>query len=241
MNAKIWMVNLALAALLVFAGSRIVQILHEHPQTPAGIRSSEVEGHAPQKKEDRNNLEQQRAYELIVTQSLFSPERKEYTPQPEPEEEEEADDSPRLLGSRITLYGVVMTDGEKKALINNPNGRLGDGKYAWIEEGQQVGNLEVIAIQPDEIHLNDGNTRHQVTLMKKRSPGKRRGSERESQPTVVSSGAAQKGKGLAAKTVSSSGDSEEADSASREKPSESKEVKYKWIDSPFGKRRVRVE
>jgi hypothetical protein len=244
MNSKVWIINLALAGLLLFSGSRVVDLWREQPRLPGGSGSSKARDYQPPRAKGRQELQKERAYGLIVSQSLFSPERKEYVPEePEKEDAAEKEKGVRISGKRVVLYGVVVAGGSKRALINNPQGKLGEDRHQWIEEGRTYENLKVLSIEPDKILLDDGREEHEILLSRKKGNESGRGSEKPAGPTVVSGGSDEKPKPIKAKTIdSSSGQEKEATRPQKKKDaSESEEAKYKIVDTPFGKIRQRIE
>ena len=246
MNYRIWLINIFLAALLVVSGFRIMHMWEAEPQAIADMPAQRKDRETTASFEEKQALFEERAYELLVRQNLFAPDRKEYAPETGDEQQPESI-GPKVSGETVVLYGVVITEGRKTALINNPGGRLGDGKFLWVEEGQAISNLKVTAIHPEEIVLEDSGKQYQILLSEKKqrpSPGQ---AGQSSGPTVVSSGSSQQ-KVRSQSVSSSSGLSQQTGGSSsgtakktRTSSDSGSEEKYKLVDTPFGTRKVKVE
>jgi hypothetical protein len=230
MNPKMWLLNIFLAALIAVCAFQIMHLWQVKPKSMIDIPSPEKESRAATDFKEKNRLFEERAYELLVRQNLFSPDRQEYVPEPDAEEPEPKPEGPKISGERVALYGVVITAGRKKALINNPGGKLGKGKFLWVEEGEVTSNLRVMAIHPEEIVLNDGSAQYQILLSEKKQRSIGRKGDKRSGPTVVrgvESGRSQSG---------SNGDSN-----NNQNTTVSADGKYKIVDTPFGKIKQRIE
>lgn len=247
MNFKIWLLNFFLAALVAACGFRIMHLWEAEPQALADIPPPKQESREASDFKEKNSLFEERAYELLVRQNLFSPDRQEYVPETDAEEPEPEPEGPKISGERVILYGVVITGGRKTALINNPGGKLGEGKFLWVEEGQAMSNLKVTAIHPEEIVLDDGSEKYQILLSKKKQRPAGRETDKGGGPTVVSGGhspqkvrssSASSGSEASGAAGGSSGGKSRKTSDSDDSDSEDK---YKLVDTPFGTRRVKVE
>ena len=247
MSVRIWLINIFLIALLVVCAFRIMHLWETEPQAMVDIPSPKKESGAASSIKEKRSLLEERAYELLVRQNLFSPERQAYDPETDEEQSEPEPEGPKISGKKVMLYGVIITDGRKTALINNPGGKLGDGKFQWVEEGQMMSNLEVMEIHPEEILLNDGSQQYQILLSEKKSRKSRGQADKGSGPVVVSGGSSPQK--IRSSSVSSASDSSRSASGSSSSKSRKaspssdsgSEDKYKLVDTPFGTRRVKVE
>ncbi len=252
MGSRIWLVNILMAGVLVFAGiSAWDAWLRELKEIP-GMDSKSSGGGAQELKKSQTVLFAEQKYDLLVDQNLFSPKREEYVPSedsgdeapPEPEVPEEPD--VRISGERVVLYGVVITRGKKTALINNPGGKLGEGEYQWIKEGQALANLKVEAINPKGVVLDDGGQKYQISLMEKKDRKPRGQPDKKGGPTVVSGGHSSK---TSSSVSGSSGSdrgtagrgSKKHSTSSASSDSGSKEAEYETISTPFGKIKRRIK
>jgi len=78
--------------------------------------------------------------------------------------------APRLpsmpLDSRFALFGVVIEDGRKRALVWNLGKRTpADRDEVWVKIGDVLGNLSIVAIEAGRIVVSDGSTEHVVRLV----------------------------------------------------------------------------
>ncbi|MFO7839167.1 MAG: hypothetical protein R6X08_06690 [Desulfosalsimonadaceae bacterium] len=247
MNFRIWLINFFLAALLVVCGLSILRLWESEPQPVREIASEAKKSDSDAFMKKKSSLMEDRAYELLVRQNLFSPERKEYVEKSESEGSDAESEQPKISGEQVALYGVIISDGIKTAMINNPGGKLGDKKFEWIKEGQMLSNLEVIEIHPDEVVLDDGGKRYQVLLSEKKQRKGRGKAGESSGPTVVRGGSGSKkiqsistsssSSSSSSSSPSSSGDASKKASGS----SGSGEEKYELVDTPFGTIRKKIE
>lgn len=239
---RIWLINIVMAGMLVFAGVNVWDLWHAEPKKVPARSASTDKGRGPAAGKAEKKLLDEQAYEELVVQNLFAPDRQEYIPPEEPEEPEPEPEpekkAVKISGEQVVLYGVVITGGEKTALINNPGGKLGEGKYQWITEGQALGNLTVQGIDPREIVLDDGNQQYQILLSEKKDRKTKRQAEKQSGPVVVSGGRSG-GKPESASAGSSpaskdAGSGSRKDSGSGDTGSEASEEEYQTIETPFG-------
>jgi hypothetical protein len=258
MNLKIWLINIVLAAGFVFAASNAWDSWKAQPpeiQSTADARKKPVG--RPQADLTKPQQGDEGEYELLVVQNLFSPDRKEYIPEKLPKEgggdekEPESVEKPLVIsGEKVVLYGVVISDDLKTAMINNPGGKLGDKKYLWITEGQDLANLAVREIHAREVILEGDGEKYQVYLNeKKKAPQNRRAKAAEKiddkGPAIISSGAVQKTQSPSGADSGSSGGASGGDSSTgSESPKGSgaeKDAEYQTIETPFGtiKKKIR--
>ncbi len=123
-------------------------------------------------------------YDLILTNNPFSPNRTSWTP-PEAKtdptkpggdptkhhhEEEIAQpvvnqQKPRGTPKKITLRGILILGGTRKALIENPDQTKSKKPFIFIEEGEEVAEYKVKNIETDQIRL-DWYGEEQVIVMR---------------------------------------------------------------------------
>lgn len=121
--------------------------------------------------------------------NLFSPERAEYVPPP-PAPVEEVKEAIKLPGRKITLFGVVMMENYRKALIQDPYRTAGQPPHRWVKAGDTIGDYTVRAIENQGIIVASAGERYNVPLY---DAEKRRGGhavEKSKKPTVVRSSVA---------------------------------------------------
>lgn len=240
MSFRIWLLNIVMAGLLAFVGASIWDVWHMDLKEVSNPAAGGSKAGPPEAGKAEKALHDERKYELLVAQNLFSPKREEYIPPEEPEAEKEPKKKTvKISGEGVVLYGVIITGEEKTALINNPGGKLGDEKYQWIREGQTLANLKVEEIKPKEIILNDGSEKYQILLSEKKRRGGQPKKDKKSGPTVVSGGSlSEKTKPRSTpsqSTSKTSGDGSKKELTSGDSGSEESEEKYETIHTPFGK------
>jgi hypothetical protein len=148
----------------------------------------------------------------------------------------------KISGEKVMLYGVVMVDGYKAALINNPSKEANAKEYRWVKEGETINNLKVVAIQNRHILLNDDTTQYKILLYDaKKSHKKEAASRTASAPAEVKAGhqASPENVIVGSETAvkkqaaeQSKPGSETSGSGRNIKTSEDSD--YEMIDTPFG-------
>ena len=242
MSVRIWLINIFLTALLVVGGFRIMHLWETEPQAMVDIPSPKKKSGAAASIKEKRSLLEERAYELLVRQNLFSPERQAYEPETDEEQSAPEPEGPKISGHQVMLYGVIITEGHKTALVNNPGGKPGEGRFQWVKVGQAMSNLKVTAIHPEEIVLNDGSEQYQVLLSEKKQPSPGKNIDKDSGPKVISGGSSpQKVRSSSASSGASDGSSGGKSRKTSASGDSGSEDKYKVVETPFGTRRVKVE
>lgn len=225
MFSKIWLINLILAVGVIFFGINAVGIWSENDKKPAKSQATQKASSRSVKKIAPKKLPPESAYKVVVERPLFSPDRampEEVEEPPEAEEKKEL----KVAGRKIVLYGVIIMDDMKTALIANPAPRAGAKQSIWVKVGDAVGDFKVTGIKKETIILAEGAKKHEILLYDKNNPKQRVGVKtRAPKPNVVS------GK----------------PKRSKPKPKISKKQKklsetdYKTVDTPFGKIKRRIK
>lgn len=183
-------------------------------------------------------------YNVIVEKNLFSPDRMANV---QDQESQPVAEELKISGEKIMLFGVIMIDGNKSALINNPAKSEGGKDYRWVKAGDRISNLKVVEIQKDRIMLNDGNTEYKISLFdqNKTKPAPAAAPVKE-EPKIISTGPTTGSGGeKAAQKPSDTGKTEESDKKAapktQEKVKPSEEGEYRIINTPFGKIKKKIK
>ncbi len=170
MLSRMWLINTVLACFIVFFGIKAYGIWSEEAKIDPGIQVIESAKEPSKKKRlTRTQIPAKSTYDMIVEKNLFSPDR-EGSDSVEPEEETNVG---RLQynGETVLLYGVVVADDYKKALIIYPNKpRAGIEKTQWVMEGDRFGNLLVASIKDESVILKADNREWEVKLYDQKKP-----------------------------------------------------------------------
>ncbi len=233
-SPKIWLINILLAAAIIFFVIMSFDVWTEKNEVIAGIQEAEGLKTVPS---DKRIIERvmppESTYEIVAQKDLFSPDRAEsYSGEPESE-------LPRFSEKMIFLYGVVTLGNEKQALVSDPeSGSKAAGerpKDKWVRVGDTIGNFTVAAIEKDKIVLKEGADRYEVPLYDESKPVRgKAGTQRSAAPTVVTTGS-EPAAGSSPSTSTRATTSESA--AKKSEP----EGEYKILNTPFGpvKRRIK--
>jgi len=163
MFSKIWYINCILAGLVLVCSMSIwgvwgseIEIIPENRADATGER-------IPLKIDIADNrLMPSSAYDIIVDNNLFTPDRMAHLP--DPEMTDAGGDDIRISGEKVVLHGVIIADDYKTAMINNPESEKDGKAYRWVKEGERIGNLRVIQVEKDKILLADGAVKYKVLL-----------------------------------------------------------------------------
>lgn len=145
---RIRLLNLLLLAVLVFAVSRLWTFLGEPPPSLPAIGAG-TPTPAPEATEPGTSVEvpaaRPEAYDVIVARDLFSQTRGVVPPAPVAAAKPDAKPQPP---PKLTLYGVVIVDGEKAAYLQDGTQEARPRK---VRENENFAGGVVKAIRPDGV------------------------------------------------------------------------------------------
>lgn len=215
---------------MIFFGIKSLEVWSGGDETIPEIQTGKNSRKSPSgKRIVKRVIAPESAYGIVVDKNLFFLDRAEFIP----DESEPETDAPKakVSGKKILLYGVVITDDYKKALISNPVPEAGERRAKWVEAGDQMGDFSVTEIKKESVILAEGTKKYEIFLYDKDKPKRRTTTAGRSRPTVVTT----KPAATAAKSKrrpSLSGISNGKNSS---------EGEYKIIDTPFGKIKRKVK
>lgn len=165
MFSRIWLVNLLLAAGVLFLVYKAVGVWHEEDRTPqtAIERKAKKNETVSVKKAFVRRVPDESAYDAVVDKNLFSQEREESVPE---EKEEETAETKTLMegSSELALHGVIIMGDYKAALIRNlkkdsPRKRGGQSagdldQEQWKSIGDKIAGYDVSDILQDRVFLS---------------------------------------------------------------------------------------
>jgi hypothetical protein len=225
--SKIWLINISLAVLVIFFGIKSLEVWSKGDETIAEIQTGKNSTNPlPRKMITKRTMPPESAYGIVVDKNLFFPDRAEFIPD-ESEPETKAPQA-KVSGKKILLYGVVLMDDYKKALISNPVPEEGERRAKWVKTGDQIGDFSVTGIKKDSIILAEGAKKYEIFLYDKDKPKRRTTAAGKSRPTVVTTKPAAKSKKRPPMPGISKGE-------------KSSDGEYKIVNTPFGKIRRKVK
>ncbi len=248
MLSKIWILNLILGALIIGSWIGIWSVRHSQRSViPETLDAPDADIAGVTRRSVEQKLAESSTYEVIVEKNLFSPDRTAKIGQPLVQEVPE---EPKISGEKIMLYGVVILNDYKAALINNLDNDQTSKPYRWIREGEKISNLTVAQIQKEKILLQDGSSQYTISLYR---PNKEKGNKSDpilrQEPQIVNIGKPQVGSPLpeSSHPVSNTMETEKKNMGSgkstepqktpppfEEKKKISADGQYEIIDTPFG-------
>ena len=232
--SKIWLINILMAAFVVFFGIMSFDVWSKGDETIPEIQTGKSpEKPPPGKRIMERTMTPESTYGIVADKNLFSSNRSESIPV-------ELKPGPLKISEKmIFLYGVVVTGDRKQALISNPESGPEAGKSRakdkWVKVGDTLGNFSVADIRKDRIILTEGASTHEILLYDKDKPARQTTVvEKSAAPAVVSTGSTAP-TAAAAKPVTEppkSGIAEGKSAAAGE---------YRIINTPFGPTKRRIE
>lgn len=191
MITRIWLINIILALCALFAGSMAYRVWVQEESLGRGTAPSAPSVSTPEKtRPNKGTFLRESAYKVITERSLFSSDRKESLPE-EPKKKTEKK-QPVISGKKIHLYGVIIMEDERKALIDNPVRGPDEPQKKWVCIGDAFSDLRVAAIEPESILLRQGKNEYEISLYddeEKRSQSSAESrTSSPSTPTVVNTG-----------------------------------------------------
>ena len=199
MSSKIWLINLILAAAVVFFGIKACRVWSEGKQWPVKAGSIQKPAPLPEKKIAIRSAPPETEYEVVVGNNLFNLDRNEAVPQaPAPPTEVKKEDpkakGPRLkvlerFHQRTNLYGIIIVGDHREALIDFIPAKLGVRVVKRSVErarvGDSLGVFKVKEIGPTTVVLTAGGYEWPVFLFDKDKPKKRVPVKKSVGPVVI--------------------------------------------------------
>lgn len=184
MIPKIWMINMVLALAAAFIGLQAYQSISAITPEDNFKRPTPQNGPKTSVPSVQWKTSPESAYAVIVNRNLFSEERQPPTRSEQvlPETEVKV---VNISGQQITLYGVILTDDYRIALISNPTRKNGQKSTRWIRPGDRIESLEVESIQKDSITFREGEKRTRIVLYDDDKVINRESITTDAQPNVV--------------------------------------------------------
>ncbi len=223
MFSKLWLMNLILAAFAIFFGIKTHDVWVKKDKAVSETQTiQKTENRQNERRFLKKDIPAESAYKAIAEKNLFSPDRAEYIPPEEPEPEKEEVKPLLLSGQKITLYGVIIMDGYKSALISNPIREPGERENKWVKEGDMLGELKINAIQKESILLTEKDKKYEILLHDAQKPALKNESVKQeaTAPTVVISESEKK--------------QPAAPAVSKDQPAALSEDEYETVTTPFG-------
>jgi len=239
---KMWRIHLLLAIFIAVAANGAYRIWTEEKRAvPAPAREHAVRQVPAKKRAAEPPPLKEAAFSIITDQNLFSPDRAEFIP-PEPEKKPDAE-KPRLPGRPIHLYGVIIMENLRKALITNPVKKPDEPPNLWVNAGETVGEFTVVSIDTESILLKEEKgTEYRILLNDEdaKSPLPRLQGE-ETRPATPPESADKKPPLSPASPVVLNADSEKKKEAEAAVPNkDAKSGEYKIVNTPFGQIKKRA-
>ncbi len=200
MLSKLWFINILLVAGVIFFAVKTFDVwVKQQKQYPEPIPHTRQEIQQ-EKQFAKRSVPPESSYRTIADKNLFSEDRKEYLPLTiDPELESTLEHETEIkpfdgFGKNVTLYGVMIWDDIKKALITNPDRKTGEPQDIWVQKGDtlleikrqnRVATLKVDEILNDRILVRDESSKYEILLYDKDKARKRQMIRMDEAPEVI--------------------------------------------------------
>ncbi len=258
MFSKLWFINIVLVVGVIFFAVKTFDVwFSRQKQYPEPIPQTKQEIQQ-EKQFTKRNVPPESSYRVIADKNLFSEDRKEYLPPTIDSELESALENETEIkpfdgfGKNVTLYGVMIWDDIKKALITNPDRKTGEPQDIWVQKGDtlleikrrdRVATLKVDEILNDRILVRDETSKYEILIYDKEKTRKREMIKMDEAPEVIIPGETPR---AASRTRQAQPQQREIppntpnntapDSQSEEAP----EPQFEIINTPFGEIKRRI-
>jgi len=232
--SKIWLINILLAAFVVFYGIMSFDVWSKGDETIPELQTGKSsEKPLPGKGIMERAMPPESTYGIVADKNLFSSNRSESLP------EKQKPGPLKISEKMIFLYGVVVTGDRKQALISNPESGPEAGKSQtkdkWVKVGDTMGNFSVAEIRKDRIILTEGASTHEILLYDKNKPARQTTVvEKSAAPAVVSTGST-------APTAAATKPVTEPPTSRIAEGKGAPAGEYRIINTPFGPTKRRIE
>jgi hypothetical protein len=152
------------------------------------------------------------------------------------------------FGKSVTLYGVLIWNDLKKALITNPDKKNGEPQDIWVQKGDtlleikkrdRVAALKVDEILNDRILVRDESSKYEILLYDKEKSKKREMIKMDEAPEVIAP--RETPRAASRKRPSRPQKSEAPETMDPEsKNEEGEEPQFEIINTPFGEIKRRI-
>jgi len=188
MLSKIWLINILLAVCVSFFGIKAYGVWSGEKKAALEMQPVETRKAKPVRKSKKRISKKvappEIEYDVVVSKNLFSPERTEAKPDKAKESLKAKAKDPKadklLMASlkKIVLYGVVIADDYKSALVTDVKTSkvFAKSRYSrhpqkgakkeliWVKVGDDLGDFKVADIMEDKVLLKNGSKSYDILL-----------------------------------------------------------------------------
>jgi hypothetical protein len=258
MFSKLWFINIVLVVGVIFFAVKTFDVwFKQQKQYPEPIPHTRQEIQQ-EKQFTKRNVPPESSYRVIADKNLFSEDRKEYLPPTlDPELDSALEHETEIkpfdgFGKNVTLYGVMIWDDIKKALITNPDRKTGEPQDIWVQKGDtlleikrqnRVATLKVDEILNDRILVRDESSKYEILLHDKEKTRKREMIKMDEAPEVIVPGDTPR---AASRTRQAQPQKREIppnvpdNTAPESQNEEAPEPQFEIINTPFGEIKRRI-
>ena len=177
-------------------------------------------------------LKPENAYQAVVYNNLFSPDRREAkiappAPKPietEPKPEESIQTLEKVEGKKILLYGVILLPNYRAAIITDPDAKDNQREQRKVIIGEKIGDYKIVDIQKERVILEKKKEMFELAIFDINNPKDRKAAvkqssvKKEAVPKIITT-----------QVVSDKAKAPEKDSKKLE------DDQWEIVDTPFGK------
>ena len=160
---RTWVMNLLLAGAVLFFGYQTFEVWFPNDKLEVNQPARKAVAPSGHQRVAYRRNQPYETYELVVQRHLFASDRREELPDATPTATPVKPAQP--LDSRFALFGIVIIEGEKKALVSNLDKKTAVEKdYIWLKIGDKIGQLVISEIYPEHIIVTQGGYPYIIRL-----------------------------------------------------------------------------
>jgi hypothetical protein len=170
MFSKLAWINIILAGMVSFFIMKTSDIWTANDELVPDVETVNEAGAKKGIKIVQKKISPQSFYNVITDQNLFSEERIEIIiPKATKKVEKKEEEKPEIKeisfpGKQIKLYGIILMEKYRTALISNPIQGSDQPKDRWVKQGDRLGKMIVTRINRESIHIKEKNQIYKIRL-----------------------------------------------------------------------------
>ncbi len=178
-----WILNILLSILVLFFSAQIVDVWTAAELALPEERSSDAKPSVPVERRSVRRPHPRSHYDVVSQKNLFDKNRQAGASDIPVVTQKAVSES--RFAKTIALFGVIIENDERSALIGFDRSRRYKDKNIWIRVGDSINQISIVGIENDRIYVKEGTSTFEVKLDDRLHPQKRRPRTRSKQPIVI--------------------------------------------------------
>ena len=235
MIRKIWIINITIAIVTLIIFFSAYRFWHRSGLAAIEKPAKSTYDTVNIPRVDKKNIFGENSYDIIEKNNLFSPDRKASVKSVKLEADKAEkvleDTTPPFIMQKYTLSAVILKDEGARALIKAPVQGKKENPVRWISINEKLDEFTVSGIFKDKVYIESSAGKYAIPLYKPKEkvapsvPTATQNAETE-MPEVISTQSSREKK---------------TQTETKKSGDEVIDGKYKIIETPFGKSRIRIK